>query len=105
MLERFSQLAARAAANVSRRQFLGRLGAGAAAWAVAIGAVLAAPESAQAGGRKGLPCGSGSVSGCQYRNTGDSCTASFGCFGRCAYVKGTTDCGCDLGPNPPRGCD
>ena len=51
MFEKVSQLAEQAAANVSRRQFLGRLGRDAAAAAAALGGLLAFPTVAMSGRR------------------------------------------------------
>jgi hypothetical protein len=50
MLEKLSQAAERAAMNVSRRKFLGKLGQGALALAGVVGGMLALPGDAQAGG-------------------------------------------------------
>jgi hypothetical protein len=49
MLEKVSQLAAQAATNVSRRQFLGRFGRGALAVAAMTGGLLIFPDQASAG--------------------------------------------------------
>jgi hypothetical protein len=51
MIEKLSQLAEQAATNVSRRQFLGRVGRGAMIAAAAAGGLLAFPAAATAGRR------------------------------------------------------
>src|SRR5215510_4656703 len=57
MFERVSQLAEEAANNVSRRQFLGRLGRAAGAAAGMLGGLLLCPMDAHAGRRdNGNPC-------------------------------------------------
>jgi len=55
MLDRISQVAEKAATSVSRRNFLGQLGRGAAILAGALGGLLATAD-ARAGGNKGLCC-------------------------------------------------
>ena len=55
MFESLNQIAERTATSVSRRQFLGRLGRGAAAAASVLGALLLLPRHSQ-GGRRGDPC-------------------------------------------------
>ena len=81
MLEKMTEIAEQAAANVSRRQFLGRLGRRAAVSAAALGGLLALPAVAQAGRRIKI-CSelSGSCSG---RSVGSSC----GQGGTCQPVK------------------
>ena len=61
MFERFSQTAERLAIDVSRRQFLGRLGRGAAVLAAGLGGLLALPASlpGRDGPERGNPCGRG----------------------------------------------
>ena len=93
MFERFSQIAEQAATNLSRRQFLARIGTSAVSVAALLGGLLAAPLTAQARGKTGLPCGDGSVEVCRGHSTGDICREADG-YGRCAYFKGTTICGC-----------
>jgi hypothetical protein len=56
VFERVSSLAERVATDVSRRDFLGRLGHGALVLAGAMGAMLASPGLAPAKGCVGGPC-------------------------------------------------
>jgi hypothetical protein len=56
MLEKFVEIAEQAATGVSRRQFLGRLGRGAAAAAAATAGMLAHPGEALARRVKALCC-------------------------------------------------
>ncbi|MCA9110825.1 MAG: hypothetical protein KDA52_12805 [Planctomycetaceae bacterium] len=61
MLKKLNSLAQQTATNVSRRQFLGRLGKGSAVAVMAAGGLLAASGAAQAGrgGNKKSACGEG----------------------------------------------
>ncbi len=70
MFEKFSQLAERTATNVSRRQFLGRVGRGALVAAGVVGGFLAFGSEAQAGKRV---CGINSVGQCAGRPVGSLC--------------------------------
>lgn len=58
MLKKLNQLAEQAATNVSRRQFLGRIGRGAGVAAAACAGLLiqASPARAGRGGTKTVPC-------------------------------------------------
>lgn len=90
MFEQISQFAEQAATNVSRRQFLGRMGRGAMVVAAASGGLLALPAIARAARRNTL-CGTNSSIYCYTRAVGDACGAG----GKCTVVKGTTnDCYC-----------
>ncbi len=90
MLEKVSQVAEQVATSVSRRQFLGRLGAGAMSVAAAVGGVLALSAVAHAGpnhicsGNSGICAGLSANSGCENRDGP----------GRCARIRGTNDCHC-----------
>jgi hypothetical protein len=53
MFERVGSIAERVATDVSRREFLGRLGRGALGLAAVIGGMLAFPSQAPAGASKG----------------------------------------------------
>jgi hypothetical protein len=98
MLEKFSQLAEQAATNVSRRQFLGRMGRGAMVVAAAAGGLLALPAVARAGRRGDLCNPNYSTSSCVNNLIGGAC----GNGGKCTVTKGTTDhCYC-RDHNPPR---
>jgi len=57
MFARFNKMAEQAATNVSRRQFLGRLGRAALGAATVAGGLLALPTVARAGRRHDKPCG------------------------------------------------
>ena len=85
MFESFSQLAERAATNLSRRQFLGRLGDGATALAVIVGGLLALCSEASAASRRTI-CGNSSSLYCLSKNAGDPCGA-----GKCVVIKGTVN--------------
>lgn len=74
MFEKVSQAAEQMATSASRREFLGRFGAGALVAAAAIGGVLAIPAAARAG-RQPRVCGANSESGCIGANVGDSCSS------------------------------
>lgn len=99
MLDKLNHVAQQAATNVSRRQFLGRFGRGAAFTAAALGGLLAMPTVAGAAKRVQM-CSelSGTCSG-QY--VGSACGGS----GTCQPVKhqkgrgklSTVDCYCHRG--------
>ena len=72
MFEKIGRAAEKAAASVPRRQFLGRLGRGAAMLAGALGGILLTAGTAEAGG-------------------GWCCLTGTGCIrGKCRGVYGTT---------------
>lgn len=91
MLERFSQLAEQAAMNVSRRAFLGRIGAGAVSASTMVGAVLAMSNLSHAGRRF---CGTDSVFACAGMEVGTPCPLGGGEIGRCSRVQGSSGCLC-----------
>ena len=95
MLEKVTRVAEGAAADVSRRQFLGRLGLGAMRVAAALGGVLALADIA-----KGRPpvriCGDRSSFSCVNAPVGAGCFDSDG-FGQCKKLRGSLDCYCDTG--------
>ncbi len=105
MLEKVSRIAEQAATNVSRRQFLGRFGRGAAVAAAALGGLLALPAVAQ-GGKRVQICSSDSTSACSGVPVGDPCQ-SFGIRkGKCRPVNPGDKspvvlCGCKS-PRGPR---
>ena len=100
MLERISQLAEEAATNVSRRQFLGRLGGLALGVAAAAGGLLSLTTVAQAGRRQTLCSPFYSTSSCVNNLVGGPC----GSGGKCTAAKGTVDhCYCRDPGNPGRG--
>jgi len=72
MLEKVSHIAQQVATNVSRRQFLGRLGQSAATTAALLGGLLALPAVTHAGKRVRV-CSLGSGGGCGGRAVGDRC--------------------------------
>lgn len=74
MFGRVSQMAEQIATSASRREFLGRFGAGALVAAAAIGGVLAIPAAARAG-RRPRTCGANSEGSCIGANVGDSCSS------------------------------
>ncbi len=90
MLEKIGQMAERAATSVSRRQFLGGIGRGAAAVAAAIAGLLALPGSTEAGPPQ-QSCGWDSVFECSGRLTGDACGNG---AGTCRRIRGSTGCYC-----------
>lgn len=117
MFEQISQLAEQAATNVSRRQFLGRLGGAALTATVVLGGFLAFPAGAAAGRKRctsdadcrngqicdgaghcidaPIVCDAGSVPECAGFLVGQSC-GSFGYGGYCYTVAGSTcQCGTD----------
>jgi hypothetical protein len=57
MFEKVSQIAAQAATNASRREFLGRIGRGAMVAAATVGGVLVFADEAQAGRQTVACCG------------------------------------------------
>src|SRR5262245_52551433 len=98
MSEKIAQIAERAAANVSRRQFLGSVGRGAMAAATAAAGLLALPAVAAAARRREW---------CNTANSSPLCTNNFvggACGnGRCTVTKGTVnDCYCRDPGNPGR---
>ena len=85
MLEKISQAAERAAAGVSRREFLGRFGSRAAAVAAAMGGLLAIPRSSSAEqssrcppGEHPSPCPNGRKMCCPH-GTRCYCDHFYGC--------------------------
>ena len=97
MFEKFGRIAEQVATNVSRRQFLGRVGGGAMAVAAAVGGLLALPTVAKADRRPRL-CGPGSSSDCLGFMEGTLCSVARA-VGTCQGPKGgrwteTTICGC-----------
>jgi hypothetical protein len=89
MLEKFSQIAERAATKASRRQFLGRLGRGAMALAAALGGLLTLVEDAQAAT---VVCGPSSLWQCRGRPVGSVC----GTPSRPGRCVGAPACTCKL---------
>ncbi len=96
MFEKISELAEQAAANASRRQFLGSLGRGAMAAAAAMAGVLAMARPAHAARRT---CWANStVIECRGRLLGSSCSAGNGRRGMCVsdgniqIAPGVYDC-------------
>ncbi len=99
MFEQFSQFAEQAATNVSRRQFLARMGRGAMVVAASAGGLLALPAVSKAARRQVL-CGTNSGFYCLNHLVGDACQNG----GKCVVIKGTTDtCYCRDPGNPGRG--
>lgn len=92
MLEKVTEVAERAATNVSRRGFLGRLGRGAAATAAVLGGLLALPTITQAG-KKVRICSQESGSACAGLLVGSACL-SYTTNGKCQFFKGTDICTC-----------
>jgi hypothetical protein len=100
MFEKISQIAELAATGVSRREFLGRLGRGAAAAAAATAGILAHPGEALARRVKARCCyyrcgGRGGTSG-RYicRADGGACPGLHGCsFRSQKLVSSCTRCG------------
>jgi hypothetical protein len=90
MLEKFSEIAERAATNASRRQFLGRVGRGALAAVAIVGSALARPGIAEAGPKY---CGAGSTASCIGKNAGDPCDNGIYGLGVCKSY-GRTSCIC-----------
>jgi hypothetical protein len=112
MLDKVSQMAEQVATKASRREFLGRLGQGAAVMAAALGGLLAAPGVAMAGrscstnwdcpsnqscnggrcvkGRGPRICDANSVPECVGFSLGQSC----GPFGYGNYCYGGPSCTC-----------
>jgi hypothetical protein len=92
MLERISLFAQRMATNVSRRQFLGRVGQAALALAAAVGGFLAVRGEAEAA----VACGPNSSIACLGRVEGAWCpngTSSGTCVG-------APNCACVSNPRP-----
>ncbi len=90
MFEKFSEFAERSATNVSRRQFLGRLGRGALAAAATVGGLLAFPDPAEAARKY---CGTGSGPSCATKSVGDPCYLDNFVVGTC-QGWGRTSCIC-----------
>ena len=88
MFDRINQIAEQAATNVSRRQFLGRLGRGALGVATAVAGLLAISSAGQGASPWGRTCGFESVFECQGRATGDACENG---AGRCRRIRGTAN--------------
>ena len=82
MLEKVSQFAEQAATNVSRRQFLGRLGKGAGITAAALGGMLIHSTPAWAGRKVRMCADPSSYSECSGLPVGSPC--SFAGGGKCA---------------------
>jgi len=82
MLERVSQLAEQAAANVSRRQFLGRIGKGAGMTAAVLGGLLIHSPPAWAGRKVRMCADPSSYSECSGLPVGSPCSYAGG--GKCA---------------------
>jgi hypothetical protein len=70
MFDQIGRAAERAAAGVSRRQFLGRFGRGAVAAAAALGGLLALPTATRAAA--GV-CSGHSARGCRNKPVGSRC--------------------------------
>lgn len=109
MLRKFNQLAERAATDVSRRQFLGRVGRGAGAAAAALGGLLAAGAPVLAG-KKVRICADPSTYGpCSGLPLGSPCGVNDS--GRCASsldeispgVYNCNFCRTPGGRKPPKG--
>lgn len=86
MLDKVSQIAEQAAGSVSRRQFLGRIGSGAAATAAALGGVLAFPAIARSGKTPRL-CSDDSPGWCAGLPVGTPCGSSDTNNGVCKAVN------------------
>lgn len=103
MFKKVSELAEKTATNVSRRQFLGRVGRGAAATAAALGGLLALPAVVQAGKRV-RTCSENSDFSCFLFPVGSKC----GRKGTCRPVDPSdkspvVDCTCrEKGGGPKR---
>jgi hypothetical protein len=93
MLEKFSQIAERAATSASRRQFLGRIGRGAMAAAAAVSGLLVFPGHAEAA----TVCGPGSISYCRGRPVGSPCGSPRGPYGICTQSPNCTCRTCPRG--------
>ena len=85
MFEQISQLAEQTATRASRRQFLGRVGRGAMAAAMAMGGLLAAGADAHAKRRPSPICVGNSEAQCLGKAEGTPC-ALFRRFGTCKGV-------------------
>jgi hypothetical protein len=96
MLEKINQLAEQAATNVSRRQFLNRLGRGAMFTATVVGGLLALPGQAHAA----AVCTPDSATGCVGKVEGQYCPAGTR-SGVCVRTSGGR-CGCVV-KGPSRG--
>lgn len=100
MLEKIGQFAEQAATNVSRRQFLGRLGRGATLIAVAAGGLLAFDSSGEAARRPPRVCSEFSCCGCAGQFEGSECSSERA-SGKCVGIRGkdsnvaVVDCDCD----------
>ncbi len=90
MLEKIGQMAERAATSVSRRQFLGGIGRGAAALAAAVAGVLAVSGAAHGG--KPVPwCSHNSAFSCGGALVGAECYSSTEGPGKCTRIRGTQE--------------
>jgi len=91
MFEKVTQLAEQAATNVSRREFLGRIGRAATGVAATASGLLALPAIATAGRRGDLCSFNNSSFLCVNNVVGGACGAN----GKCTVIKGTVnDCYC-----------
>jgi hypothetical protein len=88
MFEKVGRAAEKMAAGVSRRQFLGRLGRGAAAAAAVLGGMTAISKIGTAGPPK--ICGPNSFGTCVGVPVGSECGAG----GACKQIRGSNDCDC-----------
>ena len=97
MFDKLSQIAERTATNVSRRQFLGRLGSGAMAAAAAVAGLLALSDVAKAAPSGTLCDPANSWYVCTNSVVGGSCGAN----GKCVAQKGTINhCYCRNNGSP-----
>lgn len=92
MLDKVSQMAEQAATNVSRREFLGRLGGVAMGLAATVGGILAMPAIGDAA-KPPPPLCTGGDSQCIGMPVGTPC-GSREFVGRCKQVKKSTECSC-----------
>lgn len=79
MLERITNIAEQAAMQVSRRQFVGRFGRGAAAAAAALGGLMALPTVARCGRKARRRCNADSDPSCINATEGSNCGSSGVC--------------------------
>lgn len=89
MFEKFMRAAERAADGVSRREFFGRLGRGAAVVAAAAAGVAATAGDAQAAGT----CNPGGSSSCRGKPVGSTCFYARG-IGTCKTFNKQMYCSC-----------
>src|SRR5262245_13086762 len=94
MFEKLSQAAEKTAAGVSRRNFLGRLGAGAAVVAATLGGVLAQPANAAGRPRKGSCDYYYSDGACRGVQLGSFCGYRSKCVANADLGGGVYACGC-----------